>query len=232
MSRDCDVCVIGSGAGGGPVASRLARAGYSVIVLEKGPWLTEQHFTKDELACCRRSVYTPALRDEQHVIEAPTEDGSWHAEATAASGWSFWNGNCVGGSSNFMSGYFHRLKPVDFKLLSSYGPIDGANLADWPIDYADLEPYYDLVEKLVGVSGHVDPNGTAEPRSSADFPYPPTAEHPVSQRIDQAAARLGMHALRVPRAILSQPAMGRRSCDYSGFCGSFGCATGAKGGAR
>ncbi|MEN8109126.1 MAG: FAD-binding protein, partial [Pseudomonadota bacterium] len=53
MSTDIDVCVIGSGAGGGPVALTLAEAGYSVVVLEKGPWFTEQDFYKDEIACCR-----------------------------------------------------------------------------------------------------------------------------------------------------------------------------------
>ncbi len=232
MSSDFDVCVIGSGAGGGPVAYSLASAGYSVVVLEKGPWLTESHFTKDELACCRRSVYTPALRDEQHVIEEPGADHGWNAEPGEQSGWNFWNGNCVGGSSNFMSGYFHRLKPVDFKLLSTFGPIDGANVIDWPIEYADLEPYYDKVERLVGVSGKAQPHANAEPRSSADFPFPPTLEHPISQRIDQAAQALGFHALRVPRAILSQPAMQRRACEYSGFCGSFGCSSGAKGSSR
>lgn len=232
MSSDFDVCVIGSGAGGGPVAYSLASAGYSVVVLEKGPWLTESHFTKDELACCRRSVYTPALRDEQHVIEEPGADHGWNAEAGEQSGWNFWNGNCVGGSSNFMSGYFHRLKPVDFKLLSTFGPIDAANVIDWPIEYADLEPYYDKVERLIGVSGKAEPHTNAEPRSSADFPFPPTVEHPISQRIDQAAQALGFHALRVPRAILSQPAMQRRACEYSGFCGSFGCSSGAKGSSR
>lgn len=232
MSRDFDVCVIGSGAGGGPVAYRLAEAGYSVVVLEKGPWLREQHFTKDELACCRRAVYTPELRDEQHVIEQANDATGWQSTPTQASGWSFWNGNCVGGSSNFMSGYFHRLKPVDFKLRSTFGPIAGANVVDWPIEYADLEPYYDSVERLVGVSGKADTHANSEPRSSNDFPFPPTLEHPISARIDQAAAQLGFHALRVPRAILSQPAMGRRGCEYSGFCGSFGCSSGAKGSSR
>ena len=57
-------------------------------------------------------------------------------------------------------------------------------------------------------------------------------EHPISRRIDAAAESLGFHALRVPRAILSQPAMNRRSCEYSGFCGSFGCSSGAKGSSR
>jgi choline dehydrogenase-like flavoprotein len=179
VSSDFDVCVIGSGAGGGPVAYSLASAGYSVVVLEKGPWLTEGHFTKDELACCRRSVYTPALQDEQHVIEEPGADHGWNAEPGEQSGWNFWNGNCVGGSSNFMSGYFHRLKPVDFKLLSTFGPIDGANVNDWPIEYADLEPYYDKVERLVGVSGKAEPHVNAEPRSSADLPLPPP--HPPTQ---------------------------------------------------
>ena len=59
-------------------------------------------------------------------------DGAWQAEAGAESGWSFWNGNCVGGSSNFMSGYFHRLRPIDFHLLSEFGPIEGANIAGMP----------------------------------------------------------------------------------------------------
>jgi len=232
VNRDFDVCVIGSGAGGGPVAFSLAEAGFSVVVLEKGPWLREPHFTKDELACCRRAVYTPELRDEQHVIEEPDGAGGWQAQATSKSGWSFWNGNCVGGSSNFMSGYFHRLRPVDFRLRSTFGPIEGANVVDWPIGYDDLEPYYAKVERLVGVSGRAETQADGAPRSSPDFPYPPTLEHPISQRIDQAAAALGMHALRVPRAILSQPAMGRRGCEYSGFCGSFGCSSGAKGSAR
>ena len=232
MSCDFDVCVIGSGAGGGPIAYTLAKAGFSVIVLEKGPWLKEQHFTKDELACCRRNVYTPRLDDEQHVIEEKDKADEWQATATGQSGWNFWNGNCVGGSSNFMSGYFHRLKPVDFKLKTTFGGIDGANVVDWPIDYADLEPYYDRVERLVGVSGEAKAHANAEPRSSSEFPYPPTVEHPISGRIDEAAESLGYHALRVPRAILSKPTMNRRPCEYSGFCGSFGCSSGAKGSSR
>jgi len=229
---DFDVCIIGSGAGGGPVAYSLAQQGRAVVVLEKGPWFTEADFYKDELACCRHSVYTPSLKDEQHVIEELDDAGAWLATPTSESGWSFWNGNCVGGSSNFMSGFFHRMKPVDFRLRSEFGPIAGANVVDWPIGYVDLEPYYDRVEKIVGVSGKLTPHRNIEPRSSLDFPYPPTAEHPVSGWIDAACNQLGYHALKVPRAILSQPADGRRSCEYSGYCGSFGCASGAKGSAR
>lgn len=232
MSHDFDVCVIGSGAGGGPVALRLAQAGRSVLVLEKGPWFTEKDFFKDELACCRRSVYTPRLQDEQHVIEDRNGDGNWQGTPTSESGWDFWNGNCVGGSSNVMSGFFYRLKPIDFRLRSEFGPIAGANVVDWPIDYAELEPYYAAVESEVGVSGRVVAHPQAEPRSTPDFPYPPTAEHALAARIDSACTALGLHPLPTARAILSQPKGNRRSCEYSGYCGSYGCASGAKGSAR
>src|SRR3989338_1362917 len=139
MTRDFDVCVIGSGAGAGPVAWVVAKAGYSVVVLEKGPWFSEKDFFKDELACCRRGVYTPFLKDEEHVIEEKDNENKWKATPTSVSGENYWNGNCVGGSSNFMSGFFHRLKHEDFHLVSSFGHIEGANIADWPISYEDLE---------------------------------------------------------------------------------------------
>jgi len=205
-------------------------------VLEKGPWLTEKEFFKDELAISLRDSYNPNLNDEQHVIEEEYEndDGStyWQGEATSDSGWSFWNGNVVGGSSNFMSGYFHRLKPIDFRLLTEFGNIEGANIADWPISYEELEPYYAQVEQEVGVSGKVVNHPFQEPRSTKDFPFPPLAEHAVSQWIDDGAKALGFHALPVPRAVLSQPAMGRNSCEYSGYCSSYGCSSGAKGSGR
>ncbi len=232
MNKEYDVCIIGSGAGAGPVALTLAKAGYSVVMLEKGPWFSEQDFYKDELACCRRSVYTPKLTDEQHVIEDVEEDGRWVGEPTSDSGWDFWNGNLVGGSSNLMSGFFYRLKPEDFRLRSEFGPVKGANVVDWPISYEDLEPYYTRVETEVGVSGRFTDHPFAEPRSSRDFPYPPTLEHPISTKIDKACDDLGLHSLPTPRAILSRPKDDRGSCAYSGFCGSYGCQTGAKGSSR
>ena len=230
-SGDFDAVIIGSGAGGGAVAWRLTQAGKRVLVLEKGPWFTEMDYFKDELACCRRSVYTPDLREERHVIEERAGRG-WKATPTNVSGWDFWNGNVVGGSSNFMSGFFHRLKPVDFRLRSEFGPIPGANVVDWPIAYADLEPYYALVESVVGVSGRVQDHPFLEPRSTPDFPYPPTAEHPLAAWIDAACGRLGYRSLPLPRAVLSEPRGKRRSCEYSGYCGSYGCSSGAKGSAR
>jgi choline dehydrogenase-like flavoprotein len=231
-----DICIVGSGAGASPVAFTLAKAGVKVLILEKGPWLTEKEFYKDELAISLRDSYNPDLTDEQHVIEEEyiRDDGTryWDGESTSDSGWSFWNGNVVGGSSNFMSGYFHRLKPVDFRLYSEFGAIEGANIVDWPISYDEMEPFYTQVEKDVGVSGKVVEHPFQEPRSTKDFPYPPLAEHAVSGWIDQGAKELGFHAMPVPRAVLSQPAMGRNSCEYSGYCSSYGCSSGAKGSGR
>lgn len=232
---DYDICIVGSGAGASPVAYTLAKAGAKVLVLEKGPWLSEKEFFKDELTISIHDAYNPKLSDEQHVIEEEYEDEAgnsfWQGEATSDSGWTWWNGTVVGGSSNFMSGYFHRLKPIDFRLKTEFGAIDGANVADWPISYDELEPFYAMVEREVGVSGRVVEHPHQEPRST-DFPYPPVAELPMSSWIDKAASSIGYHAIPVPRAILSQPAMGRRSCEYSGYCSSYGCASGAKGSGR
>lgn len=230
-----DICIIGSGAGASPVAYTLTNAGAKVLVLEKGPWLTEKEFYKDELAISLRDAYNPNLNDEQHVIEDQYKDENgdlfWQGKPTSESGSTFWNGTVVGGSSNFMSGYFHRLKPVDFRLKSEFGAIDGANVADWPISYDDLEPFYAMVDKHVGVSGKHIEHPFAEPHSTA-FDYPPLAEHPVAAWIDKTATKLGVHSIPIPRAVLSQPAMGRRSCEYSGYCSNYGCSSGAKGSGR
>lgn len=232
MSDCCDVCIIGSGAGGGPIALALAQAGYDVVVIDKGPWLSEGDFFKDEIAAGRRNAYIPSLREQPHTVETETAECKWQVRPTHNSGWNFHNGSCVGGSTNFMSGFFHRLKPFDFKLLSTFGPIKDANVVDWPISYEDFEGYYDKVEREVGVSGRAVAHTFAEPRSSNDFPYPPTLEHPLAHWIDKACSKLGLNSVPTPRAILSTPRGNRSSCSYNGYCGGFGCATGAKGSSR
>lgn len=224
---ECDVCIIGSGVGGGPVAYELSKAGHKVIVLEKGGWYNEQDFKKDEMLG-RRRIFRSKMKDERHVLAAPDGDGGFTEDTTTE----FWGGNIVGGASNFMSAYFHRLKPKDFRLLSEYGPIEGANIADWPITYEDMEPYYTKVEQLVGISGKVQEHPFLEPRSTPDYPFPPTSEHPIAKWFDKAAGALGFHPLPMARGILSKPHNGRNSCEYSGYCGSYGCHSGAKASSR
>jgi choline dehydrogenase-like flavoprotein len=226
-----DVCIIGTGAGASGVAYTLAEAGKKVIMLERGDFYHRKDFSKDEVAFTKRDIVTPNLKESYHTIE-DWEDDKWVKTPTYISESTFFNGNIVGGSSNFMSGYFHRLKPNDFRLKSVYGDIKGANIVDWVIDYNELEPYYDKVERLIGVSGKVTEYKYQEPRSTKDFPYPPLAEHSISKIIDNSFTKLGFTPYKTPRAILSKPKDGRDSCYYSNYCGSYGCSSGAKGSAR
>ncbi len=221
-----DCCIIGSGAGAGPVAYELSKAGYRVLILEKGKWYKEQDFKKDE-QLYRHNIFRSKLKDERHVLQEPDGDG-WSEETTAQ----FWGGNIVGGASNFMSGYFHRLKPEDFRLVSTFGKIEGANTVDWPISYDDLEPYYTKAEQVIGISGKIVKHPFLEPRSTPDYPLPPTAEHPIASWFDKTCEDMGLHPLPMARGILSQPFNNRRSCEYSGYCGSYGCASGAKASSR
>lgn len=231
MTPDADVVVVGSGAGGAPVAWTLAEAGRRVIVLEKGPWLREADFTKDEIAFCRRPTVVPRRHEEPHVVEV-REGLGWTAFPTPGTDWDFWNGTLVGGATNVMSGFFLRMKPDDFRPLSAYGPVPGADVVDWPIGYEDLEPFYARVEREVGVSGRLRAHRFAEPRSTPEFPFPPTVEHPFASWIDETGSKLGLSPVPLPRAVLARPVGTRRGCSYSGYCGSYGCATGAKGSAR
>jgi len=205
-----DVCIVGSGAGASGVAYTLVNAGYKVVILEKGSFYKEKDLTKDEIAFCRRSIVTPKLNEEFHVV-----DGT----PTFESGWDFWNGNIVGGSSNFMSGFFHTLHPKDFRLKSEFGKINGANVEDWVISYDDLKPYYDLVERVVGVSGE-------------NNYFEATHEHPISKYIDKASRELEIDTIKTPRAIITKQKGERNPCYYSNFCGSYGCLSGAKGSSR
>lgn len=226
-----DICIVGSGAGASPIAYELSQAGYKVCMLEKGDVYTEKDFSKDEIAYVRRDIFTPKLTDEYHTIEEFVEN-KWQKFPTYETGWSFWNGNILGGSSNFMSGFFYRLKPKDFKLASTYGVEKDSNVVDWPISYDDLEPYYTKVESLIGVSGDVTSHKFNEQRSTKNFPYKALQEHPINKQIDKACEELGFTSYKTPRAIISEIKGHRNPCYYSNYCGSYACSSGAKSSAR
>ena len=229
---DCDICIVGSGAGAGPIIYELSRAGYKVVVLEKGPWLKTADFTKDEMTATRRDAYTPNLQEERHIVVKKSSSGNWTEKNTADGGSDLWNGSCVGGSSNFMSAYFHRMKPNDFQLYSKYGPIDGANIVDWPIKYDDLEPYYAKVEKVIGVSGKVVDHKHQEPRSTPDYPHPPLTTNIVADWFVVGGKKEGWNIVPAARGIISEPKDDRRACYHSNYCGSYGCSSDAKASSR
>jgi len=214
-----NICIIGSGAGGSPIAYELSNAGYSVVILEKGKYYREKDFNKDELEVVRREKFKPLLKDERHIIYEHNIDGTTKRYDGYRYNWSFWNGSMVGGASNLMSGYFHRMKPKDFRLKSLYGEVKGANVEDWVISYEDLAPYYDKVEKVIGVSGE-------------NMPYPALSTNGVTKWFDDSCRRLNLKPFITPRAIISKDDRERKACSYSNFCGSYGCTTGAKGSAR
>ena len=201
-----------------------------MVVLEKGPWVTEKDFFKEEVGVFGGHKYVPDIKDEYHTFEL-RQKGHWKKYSSGDLNLTFWNGNVVGGSSNFMSGYFHRLKPKDFALNTHYPQIMGANIVDWPITYQELEPFYTEVDQEVGVSGVIPTHRFAEFHSQP-FPFPPTIEHPLTHWFDTTFNSINVDLAKTPRAILSKATPNRKACEYSGFCGGYGCHTGAKGSAR
>ncbi|MFP2904454.1 GMC family oxidoreductase [Pyxidicoccus sp. 3LFB2] len=219
---EVDVCIIGSGAGGAPMALELGRAGFKVVVLEKGRHYRPKDFVHDEILNSRRNFFMPLPWEEPHLMR---QGAQARYERTSAA----WTANCVGGGTVHMSGFFYRLKPVDFRLRSTLGAVPGSTVADWPISYEELAPFYDKAEAELGVSGQAVPHPFAEPRSGP-YPLPPLDVHPVAGEIDKACAAMGWHSVPTARGILSKPYRGRAPCSYCALCGSYGCETGAKSG--
>ncbi|MBI3186031.1 MAG: GMC family oxidoreductase [Myxococcales bacterium] len=217
-----DVCIVGSGAGGAPMALELGRAGFKVVVLEKGPHYRKEDFVHDEILNSRRNFFQPLPWEEPHLLRRGAT-GKYERSNSA------WTANCVGGGTVHMSGYFYRLKPVDFRLRSELGAVPGANLADWPIRYEELAPFYDKAEEELGVSGDALPHPFAEPRKK-NYPLPPLEVHPIAKEVESACKALGWHPLQTARCIISKPYRGRAGCAYCVLCGSYGCEHDAKSG--
>ena len=219
--RDFDVCVVGTGAGGGVMLQELTAAGFDVVALQQGPFLEPEQLGEDELeVIIRDALFAP------HQLETYRHD----AAAEAAPGRYNQVAHCVGGTMTRWSGWSWRFREDDFRVLSSDGAVAGASLADWPVSYAQMEPWYDRAERAFGVSGlHGAPgsNPFSPPRKSG-YPNPPHPSRVGSLAFERGSKKLGYHPFPIPVAINSRPWDGRTGCTWGGACQGFGCPIHAK----
>ena len=218
-SETVDFVIVGSGAAGGVMARELSVAGFTVVVLEQGPRIESAEFRHDEWLYKYNSELTWGARQGHPQTFRRTEDETAEPADVLA------YAHNVGGSSVHFAANFWRFRDIDFRERSLVGPIEGANLADWPIGYDDLEPYYTRVDWEIGVSGLAGP---WDPPRSRDYPCPPMPVKSPGVLLERAGKALGYQPYPAPVAILSQPHNGRAPCYHCGFCWGFGCEVGAK----
>jgi len=219
-SDEVDFVIIGSGAAGGVLAKELSTNGFRVVVLEQGPYLTEADFTHDEIEVFNNHRLTNNPK-RQPVTFRKTESEKAVLQPSVM------YGRCVGGSSVHFTANYWRFHEIDFIERSKVGDIPGTGFTDWPITYADLEPYYTKVEWEIGVSGLAGASPFDPPRSKP-YPMPPLPVKGSGVLFERGARKLGYHPFPAPMAILSQPRPGRSACVNCGFCLGFGCEVGAK----
>ena len=219
-SDEVDFVIVGSGAAGGILAKELSTSGFRVVVLEQGPYLTPADFSHDEIKVFAENLLTNHPELQPNTFRKTPEEKAKKQRALVY-------GRLVGGTSVHFTANFWRFHEIDFIERSKVGSIPGANFSDWPITYADLEPYYTKVEWEVGVSGLAGASPFDPPRSKP-YPMPPLPVKSSGVLLERAARKLGWHPFPAPMAILSQPRPGRSACVNCGFCLGFGCEVGAK----
>src|ERR1700746_2087047 len=219
-SDEVDFVIVGSGAAGGILAKELSTNGFRCVVLEQDPYLTESDFTHSEVEILTQDKLTNHPKLQPTSFRKTPEEKAKPQRALVY-------GRCVGGASVHFTANFWRFHEIDFAERSKVGAIAGANLVDWPITYADLEPYYTKVEWEIGVSGLAGASPFDPPRSKP-YPMPPLPVKSSGVIFERAAQKLGWHPYPAPMAILSQPRPGRSACVQCGFCLGFACEVGAK----
>jgi choline dehydrogenase-like flavoprotein len=219
-SDEVDFVIIGSGAAGGILAKELSSNGFRVVVLEQGPYFTESDFTHDEIKVLQEDLLTNHRKLQPHTFRKTPDERAREQRVITY-------GRCVGGSSVHFTANYWRFHEIDFVERSKLGPIPGTGFTDWPITYADLEPYYTKVEWEIGVSGLAGASPFDPPRSKP-YPMPPLPVKSSGVLFERAARKLGWNPFPAPMAILSRPRPGRGACVNCGFCWAFGCEVGAK----
>lgn len=238
-----DAVVIGGGAAGLFLAHRLVTAGKTVVVLEAGPPRTGRERTMDELSAT-------AFRNEGGTAKFNREVPTWRrhvGERARRAVMSQGLETALGGNSVAWGAVAMRFNEDDFRIRSStierYGEARipaGSTLADWPLAYDDLEPFYAQAEMLLGVSGHA--GNRADPATSrgnpfeaprrAPYPMPALRTSGLGALFAEAARAEGYHPFPLPAAIATTPWRGRHACTYCSFCSRFGCHVDAKASAQ
>ncbi len=238
MTREA--VVIGSGAAGSAVAWELAHQGWNVTILERGrnlrPGLGEvpsdelgTTYGSDELKGVRNYGFPDPLLEP---YTTRTQDDAANGVARTATGAFGQLGAAVGGTSLHYNAKTPRFWKQDFSMLTDHGPVEGAQVADWPIDYEDLEPFYDLVEQRIGVQGDRSamPARTLEqaPRQH-DFVMGPNPAGRAAGLLAAGARSIGWEPYPFPAAVNSETFDGRPACNSCGLCSGFGCPINARG---
>ena len=203
LSDDSVVVVVGSGAGGGTLATDLALKGIKVVCLEAGKRHEIEDFLNDEWASFTQLAWT----------DMRMTSGSWRVAKDFAN-LPAWIVKAVGGSTTHWAGASLRFQEHEFKAKSTYGNVAGASLLDWPITLKDMEAYYDKAENRMGVTRT---NGIAGLPGSNNYKV-----------LEAGAKKIGYKEVHTGRmAINSVPRDGRGACQQIGFCFQ-GCKSGAK----
>ena len=237
--KEADVCIIGSGAGGAPVAYALGKAGFSVVVLEAGPRYkpTEYHLAQKEWEQYpypqpfvdpkygrKKDLYTyntpEKLNPNYKGLRSWSKAQGYYNSTDIRRPPHIQRAKGVGGTTLHYQGEAHRFSPFGFETMSLYGVGE-----DWPITYKDLEPYYDKAEKLLGVAG-LEGNPFKPPRGP--FPNPPHDLSCASKRVKVGFDKVGLHLWPNSLNIISRPFDGRPPCNYCNGC-FLGCMMRAKG---
>ena len=208
MKTDYDIIIIGSGAGGGTLAHRLAPSGKSILLLERGGWLKREpeNWSAEEVFHKNRYVSTDIWRDPKGKKYQP---GTFHY---------------VGGATKMYGAALYRLRKEDFDRKTHYEGVSPG----WPISYDDMEPYYTQAEQLYQVHGARGEDPT-EPPASAPYPCPPVSHEPRIQKLSDDLARAGYHPFHSPCGILLNEAnMPFSTCVRCMDCDGFPCVVHAK----
>jgi choline dehydrogenase-like flavoprotein len=208
MTESYDVVIIGSGAGGGTLAHRLAPSGKRILLLERGNWLPRE--LENWLA---QSVFV-----ENRYVSPET----WYD----AKGKPFQPQihYFVGGATKLYGAALYRLRREDFGELRHHDGISPA----WPISYDEIEPYYTQAEQLYQVHGARGEDPT-EPPASGEYPHPAVSHEPRIQQLSDDLAAAGYHPFHAPCGILldeSNPPYS--ACIRCANCDGFPCAVHAK----